>query len=163
MDVNFANHETMNIIGSRLSASALTAVLAALLTAVLVSACGVGGPSSRPSLRATIAEDGQGQAIEVTSGPETIVFQGSMTTDNTCQQIRAKLDTFSEGQGIVDLVIEAETLEGCPNDQTTTWNYAGRMLSVAAGEYAVTMEHRFRNSDRPSEVVFEGTLTVPAQ
>lgn len=153
----------MNIIGSRLSSLDLTTALAVGLTVVLFSACGVGGPSSQPSLRATMAGDGGAQAIAVSSGPATIIFEGNITTDNTCQQIRANLGTFSEGRGIVELIIEAETLDNCPNQEVTVWNYLGRMVNVDPGDYDVTMEHQFRNSDRPSAVVFEGTITVPAE
>lgn len=161
VDPNPGNEDTMNTTGSPLTPFRLTALLAVGFTVVLVSGCGVGGPSSRPTLAATIAGEGEVQEIDVSSGPETILFEGNITTDNTCQQIRAELDRFNEGQGIVDIAVEAETLSGCPNDEVTTWNYLGRMVAVDPGDYDVTVEHRFTNSDRESAVVFDGTVTVP--
>lgn len=139
---------------------ALAAALACLALVSLLTGCTdfLGSASPRPTLDAVVANETR--PINVTAGPGFIRFEGHLTTAVECQEMRAKLDRYSESNGVIELAVEAKALEACPNQQETTWNYIGTLTSVPAGDYSVTVRHRFVNQDVPDETVFEGQLTV---
>lgn len=140
--------------------SRFAGALALLASASLLTACSgfLGSASPRPVLNAVIADSPR--EIDVVGGAEFIRFEGNITTSSRCQEIRARLDRFSESDGVIDIAVVARELEGCPNQEETTWNYVGNLQGITPGEYAVTVEHRFPESDRSSQVVFDGRLTV---
>lgn len=132
-----------------------------LLVAVsLTSGCGgiFGGETLRPTIKAVKADETR--AFNVSAGPGFVRFEGHITTAVECQEIRATLDQYSSSNGEIDLVVEARALEGCPNQQQTTWNYIGNLQSVEPGDYTVTVTHRFENQDLPTEEVVQGQVTV---
>lgn len=131
-----------------------------LLAVSLLAGCTdfLSSASPRPTLNAVVADETR--PIDVTAGPGFIRYEGHLTTPVRCQEMRAKLDRYSESNGVIDLVVEAKALEGCPNRQETTWNYIGNLQSVPPGDYSVTLTHRFVNQDGPTRTVFEGQLTV---
>ncbi len=139
-------------------------VLAACLAAVSLTGClDIGGPSLTPTLTAgPVSQGGAPQPISVSGGVEFVRFLGNITTDNECQKMVPELDRISESQGILELSIIAETIDGCPVQDETTWNYVGQLIGVEAGAYDVKVRHRFLNSARPTEVVFDGPITVAA-
>lgn len=150
------------MVGFRLTIAARSgaALVLFLLVAVLTACVDLGGPGLTPTLTANKAAEGEAQPVQVSGGVEFVRFVGSIQTDNECQKIIAKLDRISEGQGILELAVVAETLEGCPVNDETTWNYVGQLIGVAAGTYDVTLRHRFENSSRPTKVVFAEPITV---
>lgn len=138
---------------------AAPALVATLAAALLVTGCTdfIGSSNPQPTINAVLADEVR--EIGVSAGPGFIRFQGHITTVNRCQQLTAELESFSES-AVAEIAVVAEALEPCPNDQETTWNYIGNVQNISAGTYDVTVTHRFENQDLPSQVVFEGQLTV---
>lgn len=152
--------ELGNTLLDALRSAASGGVAVAAVVAVSVTACTdfLGSSSPRPTLDAVVADEVR--PINVESGPGFIRFQGHITTSIRCQQIEAKLNRYSESDGVIDLAVEARALDSCTDPRETTWNYIGNLQGIPAGNYAVTVRHRFRNQDGNDRTVFEGQLTV---
>lgn len=157
--MNDRNERTRGSHPARRRSLAASSVL--LAAAVLLSGCEdiTGGSNPRPTIQAVKVTD-EISAFDASGGAGSLRFEGNITTPNDCQQLRAKLDRFSESNGVVDLVVEATAVEPCPNEEETVWNYLGRLNDVEPGTYAVTIEHRFRNQDVASEVVLEKQVEI---
>lgn len=129
---------------------------------VLLAGCdgGIFGSSNpRPTIQAVRADQDL-RAFDARGGPRFLRFEGNITTPTRCQQLRAKLDRFSESNGVIDLFVEATAVEPCPNEEETVWNYLGNLQDVDPGTYSVTIEHRFKDQDKASEVVFDGQVEI---
>ena len=114
----------------------------------------------RPTFNAVVAGDSAPQAYSASAGSGFMRFRGNVRTENRCQQMKAELDEYSESDGRLGLVVDINTLEPCPNDQETVWNYLITLTDLPPGDYGVSVEHRFEGSGSGSEVVFEGDVTV---
>lgn len=153
------NHPPNGTHSSR--ARSLVAAAALLAGVVLLPGCNdiFGSSDPQPTIQAIVAEE-EPRATAVTGGAGFLRFEGNITTETRCQDLRAKLDRFSESNGVIELRIEASALDPCPDERETVWNYLGSLQAVEPGVYSVTVEHRFQNQDRASKVVFEGQAEI---
>lgn len=140
----------------------LAAAAVLLVGGVLLAGCSdpFGSSNPKPTLQAVKAGDNAPRGFDASGGARALRFEGHIVTPNDCQQIRARLDRFSESNGVIDLFVEAEVVDPCPNDLQTTWNYLGRLRDVDAGTYDVTIEHRFKNQEGGSTVVLEEQVEI---
>lgn len=154
------NADTNRIDSPRPRPVAAAAVL--LAGGALLAGCSdpFGSSNPKPTIQAVKAGDNAPRGFDASGGARALRFEGHIDTPNDCQQIRARLDRFSTSNGVIDLFVEAEVVEPCPNDLQTTWNYLGRLRDVDAGTYDVTIEHRFKNQDVESTVVLEKQVEI---
>lgn len=142
-----------------LSTSAGVAVMAALTLLAAVGCTGILDSSApTPTFQAQVAADNAPEPFTPTAGSGFFRFRGHITTPNRCQDMRARLERFSESNGVIELVVDAETIPGCAEGQETLWNYLITLNGVPAGDYSVTVTHVFEDGGT-SEVVFEGDLS----
>lgn len=130
------------------------------LAAASLAACSVFDLAPGPGLNLDWDVVGAGELapdVEAAASRASIVVSGRIPASLPCAPLKGDLEDSGSNLRLIVTVIEEQNF--CVGS-ASTFRYVANLFNLEAGDRTLIVEHRFQNTDRPAEIVFEGTLSV---